>query len=90
MENQTGILVAVAVCALVLLAAAIKKKAEWLMNFVLRGVFGTLGIYFINMFMANAGMISSVGLNLTTVLTTAILGFPGVFVLYGIHFFKTM
>ena len=41
MEKQTGILVVVAVCALVLLA-------------------------------------------------TAILGFPGVFVLYGIHFFKTM
>ncbi|MBQ9134459.1 MAG: pro-sigmaK processing inhibitor BofA family protein [Lachnospiraceae bacterium] len=90
MENQTGILVVVAVCALVLLAVAMRKRAEWLMNFILRGVFGTLGIYFINMFMTNAGMVSSVGINLTTVLTTAILGFPGVFVLYGIHFFKTM
>ena len=29
-------------------------------------------------------------MNPTTVLTSAILGFPGVFALYGIHFFKSM
>lgn len=90
MEGQTGILIIVAVCASLLLLGAIKKRAEWLMNFVLRGVMGTLAIYFINIWMTNAGMISSVGLNPTTVLTSAILGFPGVFALYGIHFFKSM
>lgn len=90
MENQTGILVMVAVSALILLIVAIQRKAEWLLSFVMRGIFGTLSIYFINLYMENNGMISSVGLNMTTVLTTAILGFPGLFALYGIHFFKTM
>ena len=90
MEGQTSILFIVGACACVLLLGAMKKRAEWLLNFILRAVTGTLAIFFINVAMQKAGMVSLIGLNPVTVLTSGFLGFPGVVVLYGIHFFKML
>lgn len=90
MEGQTGILFIVGACACVLLLGAMRRRAEWLLNFILRAVVGTLAIFFINAAMQKAGMVSLVGLNPVTVLTSGLLGFPGLAMLYGIHFYKTM
>lgn len=90
MDNQTGILMIVGVCAGVLLIGAMRRRAEWLLNFVLRAVLGTLAIFLINTVLYQAGIESVIGLNPVTVLTTGILGFPGLAVLYGIHFYKTL
>ncbi|HKM34282.1 MAG TPA: pro-sigmaK processing inhibitor BofA family protein [Lachnospiraceae bacterium] len=90
MNNQIGTILIIGVCAGVLLIGAMRKKVEWLLNFVLRAVLGTLSIFLINGSMLRFGMESHVGLNAATVLTSGILGFPGLVLLYGIHFYKSM
>ena len=78
------------VCMIVLGIGAMGRKVEWLINFILRAVMGTVGIYVLNYMLAAREMTVAVGINPLTVLTTGILGFPGVAVLYGIHFFKIL
>ncbi len=90
MNQNTGILWIVGICAGVLLIGAMRKRTEWLLNFVLRMVLGTLAIFLINSSMQKFGMASGVGLNPATVLTSGILGFPGLAMLYGIYFYKNM
>ena len=63
---------------------------ERILNFLLRGILGTIAIYFINGALAKMGISLGIGINAATVLTSGILGFPGVAVLYGIHFFKIL
>ena len=46
--------------------------------------------FFVNSFLEKQGIAVGVGINVTTVLTSAILGFPGVFALYGIGFYKIL
>lgn len=90
MQKYLGIVLIVAVCAIALLMGAMRRKAEWLLNMLLRAVLGTIAIYFINIALETAGIPSVVGINAVTVLTCAILGFPGVAALYGFGFFKTL
>ncbi len=74
----------ISVCAIVLGMVFLKKRTEWILNFLLRGIFGGILIYFANETLSifEAGVY--VGINLTSLLTCATLGFPGVFLLYGI------
>ena len=51
LEKEGIMIVGVIVCAVVLLFVALRKKSELLMNFVLRGILGTLGIYYVNNFL---------------------------------------
>lgn len=90
MEIQTGVWLIIGVCAIVLVMGALKKRVEWLMNFVMRSVLGTAAIYFINSALAGVGITMGVGVNIFTVLTTGILGFPGLLALYGISIFRTL
>ena len=78
------------VCIFVLVVGAFGRKIEWLVNFVLRAVMGTIGIYFVNYFLLARNIGVSVGINPMTVLTSGILGFPGLIVLYGINFFEIL
>lgn len=66
----------------------IKMKKEWLLNLVLRSVLGVIAIYFINAALAERGISLGVGINIYTVLTSGILGFPGLAALYGIGLYK--
>ncbi len=90
MGSLAGIVMAAAVCGVVLVMVAVKMKAEWLLNICVRGVLGTIAIFFVNSFLEKQGIAVGVGINVTTVLTSAILGFPGVFALYGIGFYKIL
>ncbi len=90
MGNAGGAFVIIAVCLIVLAIGAMGRKVEWLVNFILRAVMGTVGIYAINYMLAGRQLQVAVGINPFTVLTSGILGFPGVAVLYGIHFFKIL
>ncbi len=78
------------ICAAVLLIGAVRKKTEWLLNVTMRGVLGTIAIYFINSVLAVMGISAGVGINLITVLTSGILGFPGLAVLYGIGIYQML
>lgn len=63
---------------------------EQLINLVMRGILGTIAIYFINSALNKMGISLGVGINAATVLTTGILGFPGLLVLYGIGIYKLL
>lgn len=90
MGNMGGAAMILAVCLIVLAIGAMGRKVEWLVNFVLRAVMGTVGIYALNHLLAARQMQVAVGINPLTVLTSGILGFPGIALLYGIHFFKIL
>lgn len=90
MENMSGAVAILGACAAVLAIGAIGRRAEWLVNFILRAVLGAVGIYAVNYVLAARQLPVAVGINPLTVLTSGVLGFPGVAVLYGIHFFKIL
>ncbi|MBD5459038.1 MAG: Pro-sigmaK processing inhibitor BofA [Lachnospiraceae bacterium] len=90
MEKFGGIAAILVVCILVLLIGAMGRKIEWIINFILRAVMGTIGIYFLNAFLIARDISVVVGINPVTFLTSGILGFPGLVVLYGINFFKVL
>lgn len=90
MENMGGMAAILGVCLVVLIIGAMGKKVEWLVNFVLRAVMGTIGIYGLNLLLASQQFPVAVGINPLTVLTSGILGFPGLMALYGIGFYKLL
>ena len=90
MERSSAVAAIIFVCVIVLLIGAFGRKIEWIINFVLRAVMGTIGIYFLNNFLMLKDISVMVGINPMTVLTSGILGFPGIVVLYGINFFKVL
>jgi inhibitor of the pro-sigma K processing machinery len=51
---------------------------------------GSVGIYFLNYLFTLKNISLAVGINPATVLTSGILGFPGLVVLYGINLFKIL
>ena len=59
-------------------------------NFIVRVIVGTAMIFFINEFLSAQGISVQVGLNPWPVLTSGILGTPGVALLYGISFYGIM
>ena len=63
---------------------------ERVINFVMRCVLGTIAIYFINTILTGAQIYLNVGINATTVLTSGLLGIPGLFLLYGIGIYKSL
>ena len=90
MLNVGGMLAILGVCLIVLVIGALGRKVEWVVNFILRAVMGSVGIYCLNYLLALQQISVAVGINPLTILTSGILGFPGIAVLYGIHFFKML
>ncbi|MGN0308930.1 MAG: pro-sigmaK processing inhibitor BofA family protein [Lachnospiraceae bacterium] len=87
MEKYQGAFLIVGVCAVILLLLAVKRHSRIILNLVYRGVGGTILIFFINQLLLILGFSISVGINPGTVLTSTILGFPGVILLFGIKFY---
>lgn len=56
---------------------------EWLVNLLMRAILGILAIHFINLGLNLIGISLGVGINLFTVGLLAVLGMPGLLVLYG-------
>lgn len=90
MEFNWNIIIIIAVCIFVLLIGVMKNKMEWLLNILIRTIFSLIGIYFLNILMTSLGVSAIVGINSYTALTCGILGFPGVAVLYGFVFYKSL
>lgn len=84
MEHPEKLLWLIGAAVILLMISFFGKKAEWLINFALRSITGTIALYFINLGMASMGFAVTVGINLATVLTTGILGLPGIVLLYGL------
>lgn len=85
----SGIMI-VAACVFVLLIGAFRRKSEWIVNFIFRAVTGTVAIFFMNGFLVSQGISIAIGINPITVLTSGILGFPGLIMLYGINLYKIL
>ena len=90
MDTYTGIFYIVAILAIVLFIGVFKNRAEWIINLILRGISGMLMIYFLNFLFEKQYHAMEMGYNLVTFLTSAILGFPGVAMLYGINFYMIL
>lgn len=90
MNNNPGIILIVGACIVVLLIGAVRGKMEWMLNIVLRSIMGALMIHFTNMALAVVGVSLGVGINALTILTSGILGFPGLLALYGIGIYKVL
>lgn len=67
-----------------------KIRGEWILNFILRGLFGLMSIYFFNLALTKWAPEMEMGYNLITFLTSGILGLPGVILLYGINFYMLL
>ena len=85
--QQTGIFMIIGMSALVLFIVAYRRRLEFVINFILRGVVGTIAIYAINSILLNQQIEARVGINLFSVLTSGTLGIPGVFLLYGVQIY---
>ncbi|MCI9319401.1 MAG: Pro-sigmaK processing inhibitor BofA [Lachnospiraceae bacterium] len=91
MENfSSGTTIIIVACAAVLIVGAVRRKTEWMLNVLMRGILGTIAIYFINDALLGMGIPIEVGINPVTVLTSGFLGFPGLVALYGIGFYKIL
>lgn len=63
-------------------------RTQVLVNFVVRAVIGTALIFFVNQFLNARGIDIRVGMNPVTVVTSGVLGTPGVALLYGFLFIE--
>ena len=73
-----------AALALILLIALLKRRAQLLLNFLVRMVLGTFCIVFVNDLLAGQGIARAVGINPVSLLTSGALGFSGVALMYAI------
>lgn len=64
-----------------------EKGVRIIVNFFVRVVVGIALVFFVNEFMSSQEVPVQVGINPITVLTSGILGVPGVALLYGISFY---
>ena len=90
MEIKYGILAVVGICMLVLLIGILRRKAEIVLNFLVRMVVGLVGVYVVNLILAQKGIDLAVGLNAVSALTLGSLGFGGFLLLYGVLFLNLL
>lgn len=74
------------VTGIVLLIGLLKYKARVLLQILVQMILGGICIYFVNNFLAQNGISTIIALNPLTILTSGLLGFPGVFLLYAVQF----
>lgn len=84
MDKMMSMQVLVGVCGLVLLILLLKKKAGFLLGFLVRAGVGAAMILVINNVLIGQGTAVSVGLNFLSLLTSASLGIPGVALLFAV------
>lgn len=90
MEYYTGAIIIVVMCAIILCIVSLRKKAEFILNFLLRSILGTAAVFFLNQLPFFQTISLQVGINPWTVLTSGCLGFPGLILLYGISLSKIL
>lgn len=90
MDTYSGILWIVGALGAVLMIGSIKNRTEIIINFILRGVFGMMVIYFANYFFSQHIPNMEIGYNLLTFCTSGFLGIPGICLLYGINLYMIL
>ncbi len=87
MDKETGMVVIIGACLMVLILVTMKNKLEFILNFCLRVVTGGIAIFGINALMEMCGFSVRVGVNMVSLLVSGVLGFSGVSLLYAIAAF---
>ena len=90
MEIYQGAFIIVAVFGILMLILAVKTNSAIVLNFLLRSITGTLVIFGVNQILEFYDFSVAVGVNPITVLTSGILGFPGVILLFGIKIYSLL
>lgn len=88
MDYQNASIIIIVTCLIVLGIGMTRKRTEWFVNFILRAIVGIIAIFVLNAFFINKGISVKVGINVISLLTSGILGIPGIAVLYGINYTK--
>ena len=84
MEKVDGILLIAASCGIVVLIALLRSRAQLVLNVIVRAGMGAVLILFMKQFLEKQGVALCVGINAVSLLTSGMLGFPGVALLYAI------
>ena len=90
MDFKMSALIMGGICILVLAIGILRRKAEIVLNFLVRTVLGVLAIYVGNTVLLGAGIEQAVGINAISVLTVGSLGTGGLALLYGILFYNML
>ena len=61
-----------------------KEKNSFLVKFMVRAIWGFAIIFFVNQFLVHKGIDLKVGFNAVSLVSSGVLGLPGVAMLYGI------
>ena len=85
-----GMIIIILMCGFILLILAMKTRSHLLLNFLLRGLYGSVVIILTNYLFDSMGISLEIGLNPITLLTCMILGFPGLLLVFGINFFMLL
>ncbi|MDF2803180.1 MAG: putative rane protein [Anaerocolumna sp.] len=78
------LLVIAGICIILFVIGLIKKRYDLLVNFGLRLTMGILGIYLLNSFLGNFGLLLEVGANGYNALIVGLFGVPGFVLVYGL------
>ena len=65
-----------------------ERQPHIMINFFVRVILGIAMIFFVNEFLVFENIAVRVGMNPLTLLTSGVLGTPGVALLYGIAFYR--
>lgn len=90
MDAGMGAFVIIGICAIVLAIGFLRRRAEILLNFLVRMILGAMGIYTANLLLAAVGVECAVGMNPISVLTVGSLGTGGFALLYGIVLYNML
>ena len=77
MSKETGIMVIIGICLLVLFIGILKQRADLVLNFVVRMAAGAVAIVFCNQLLSKNGIDVMVGLNPWSLTTVGLLGAGG-------------
>ena len=90
MDTMTGMLLIVAACVAVLIISVMRRKAAFLLRFLVRMIIGAFAIMATNSALATAGLSIFVGLNVWSLLTVGMLGIGGFGMLYAILLYMNL
>ena len=90
MDTMTGMLLIVAACVAVLFISIMRRKAAFLLHFLVRVIVGAFAIMATNSALASVGVSVFVGLNLWSLLTVGTLGIGGFGMLYVILLYMNL
>lgn len=90
MSIENIILISIMVgCIIFIGICVIRKRPDLIVNFGLRAIVGTAGIYLLDFILRSKGYDITVGINGVSFATNGLLGLPGFLLLYGLAIYYT-